>query len=303
MRAAYTSDIQQTFSNARFDGKMELNCPMSRYTTFKIGGAAQVLLEAAGLSDIQTAVDICKTNGHPFFIMGNGSNLLVRDCGYDGVIIRLGSAFSEVSADGCVICAKAGALLPQIANFALSKGLSGFEFAAGIPGSAGGALVMNAGAYGGEMADIVRSAKVLRNGRVIELSEKELELGYRHSALIGSGDIALELCYELVPGNTSDIKSRMDELREARSSKQPLNLPSAGSAFKRPEGAFAAKLIDDCGLKGFSVGGAQVSQKHAGFVVNAGGATAADVIALTDIVIEKVRRETGYLLEREFIII
>ena len=301
MKAEYSCDIQEIFSKEQFEGKVQPNCPMSGYTTFKIGGAAKILINAACFCDIAKAIELSEKNGLPYFVMGNGSNLLVSDSGYDGVIIRLSSAFSEISADGCTVCAQAGALLPQIANFALSKSLCGFEFAAGIPGSAGGALVMNAGAYGGEMADIICGAKVLRCGKVVDLVPAELNLSYRHSALMNTNDIVLEVSYSLSEGDSSDIKARMDELRIARSSKQPLNLPSAGSAFKRPQGAFAAKLIDGCGLKGFSVGGAQVSPKHAGFIVNLGGATSADVTELTDIVIEKVKSETGYLLEREFI--
>lgn len=297
------SRIQRTFEGITFDGTLCKDSPLKKYTTFKIGGNAAALLNAASAEDIEKAVKAAKENDIPFFVMGNGSNVLARDEGYSGIVIRLAPAMSQIRAEGTVIHAGAGALLSQISNAALDHSLAGFEFAGGIPGSAGGALVMNAGAYGGEMADIVVGAKVVREGEITSILPGEMDLCYRHSSFMENDDVIIEVSFRLSQGDPREIREKMAELRDQRNSKQPMNLPSAGSAFKRPKGSYASKLIDECGLKGLSVGGAQVSPKHAGFVVNNGAATARDVIELTDKIIKIVFDKTGYRLEREFIIL
>ncbi|MGI5899567.1 MAG: UDP-N-acetylmuramate dehydrogenase [Christensenellales bacterium] len=303
MKNDIVSRIQRAFEGVPFDGSLCKNAPLKKHTTFKIGGDAAVLLNAASAGDIEKAIVIANENGIPFFVMGNGSNVLARDEGYAGIVIRLSKAMAQIRPEGAVLHAQAGALLSQIASAALERFLTGFEFAGGIPGSAGGALVMNAGAYGGEMADIVVGAKVVRRGEVVSVSPAEMDLCYRHSSFMGSDDVIVEVSFRLTPGDPQKIREKMEDLRAQRNFKQPMHLPSAGSAFKRPKGSYASKLIDECGLKGLSVGGAQVSPKHAGFVVNNGGATARDVIDLTEKIIEIVFAQTGYRLEREFIIL
>ncbi|MBQ2817611.1 MAG: UDP-N-acetylmuramate dehydrogenase [Clostridia bacterium] len=284
-----------------FDHKGELlfDEPLSKHTTFRTGGNARALLLCENISDIKNAVSWAKANGVRFYILGNGSNTIAPDSGYDGLIIKLGKAFSEITVNGCEITACAGALLPKVASTALENSLTGFEFACGIPGSVGGALTMNAGAYGGEMSHIVKSARLIRSGEVIEVTKDELDLSYRHSALMGTDDIITDVTYTLNKGDKDLIKQKMDELKAAREQKQPVELPSAGSTFKRPEGYFAAALIDECDLKGRRIGGAEVSKKHAGFIVNIGGATTGDIIALIDAVKEEVYNKKGVMLEPE----
>ncbi len=298
-----SSEIYALCAEAGFSGALIKDAPMSAYTTFKIGGPAAALLEPSCENDVDIALKTAKTGGFPCFVMGNGSNLLVRDEGFEGLIIRFGQAFADISCEDGIIRARAGALLPKIAQAALAGSLAGFEFACGIPGSAGGALVMNAGAYGGEMSQAVDKALIYSGGELKERTNAELGLSYRHSALMGSGAVVLSVEYRLSPGEGKQIAARMEELKAKRSQKQPVNLPSAGSAFKRPKGGFAAKLIEDCGLKGLCVGGAMISCKHAGFIVNTGGATAADVLELTGAVHARVLSRTGISLEREFIVL
>ena len=236
----------------------------------------------------------------PYYIIGNGSNLLVSDAGYRGVIVQIYKEMNEVKVEGDLVKAQAGALLSGIAAKALGAELSGFEFASGIPGTIGGACVMNAGAYGGEMKDVLESVTVLTGeGKIIELGRNELELGYRTSVIAKKGYIVLGAVLKLERGDGEKIKTYMDELKEKRVTKQPLEYPSAGSTFKRPEGYFAGKLIQDSGLKGFTVGGAQVSEKHSGFVINKGNATAADVMELIRQVTAKVKEDTGVTMEPE----
>lgn len=243
---------------------------------------------------------MCEDNRMPYFIMGNGSNLLVSDTGYDGVVIQLFKNFADITVEGQRIRAKAGALLSKIANRAMEKGLTGFEFAAGIPGTTGGAIVMNAGAYGGEMKDIVEEVTALdEKGNIRVLKVGELELGYRTSVLQKKSYIALEVVFRLAHGSKEDIKARMDELKGLRVARQPLEYPSAGSTFKRPEGNYAGKLIMEAGFRGYQVGGARISDKHCGFVINTGEATAADVMELVRQIQEKVYRDTGITLELE----
>lgn len=273
---------------------------MKKHTTFRVGGPADYFTVPVTKEEVKAVVDICKEMQIPYYILGNGSNLLVSDEGYRGVIIQLYKEMSGIEVDGTVIRAQAGASLAKIANAALEAELTGFEFAAGIPGTIGGACVMNAGAYGGEMKDVLVEVTVLtQDGEVLTLVNSELELGYRTSVIAKKDYIVLEAVIELQPGKAEDIKAIMDDLREKRVSKQPLEYPSAGSTFKRPEGHFAGKLIQDAGLRGFKVGGAQVSEKHCGFVINAGNATAHDVDELMKQVSAKVEEQFGVTLEPE----
>ncbi|MBP3487718.1 MAG: UDP-N-acetylmuramate dehydrogenase [Roseburia sp.] len=273
--------------------------PMSRHTTFRVGGPADVLV-TPDRSALAQVVALCKKEQTPYCIIGNGSNLLVGDGGIRGVVIETKGALNTLRADGERIVAGAGALLSQAASRAASQGLSGMEFAAGIPGTVGGAVVMNAGAYGGEMKDIIESVTVLdQECREKVLSVEELELGYRSSSILKNGYIVLEAVFHLAAGDAAQIKARMQELAGQRMAKQPLEYPSAGSTFKRPEGYFAGKLIMDAGLRGYQVGGAQVAEKHCGFVINRGGATAADIVKLMEDVKCEVERQFHVTLEPE----
>ncbi len=274
--------------------------PMSKHTTFRVGGPADYFLIPKTAEEVVKLVALCKEEKIPFYIIGNGSNLLVSDAGYAGAIIQIGRRMNEISVEGTTIKAQAGALLSAIGNKALDHSLGGFEFAAGIPGCLGGACVMNAGAYGGEMKDILKSVTVLNTkGQIEELPAEDLDLGYRTSLIGKRGDIVLEAKMELTEKDPEEIKALMDDLRQKRMEKQPLEYPSAGSTFKRPEGYFAGKLIQDAGLKGFQVGGAQVSEKHSGFVINKDHASAADIDSLMRQVSEKVEEKFGVPLEAE----
>ena len=274
--------------------------PMKKHTTFRVGGNADYFVMPQNASEVKKVVELCKNTSMPYYILGNGSNLLVGDKGYRGVIIQIYKEMNEIQVEGERIKAQAGALLSRIGNIALEAELAGFEFASGIPGTVGGAVVMNAGAYGGEMKDIIINATVLtQDGEIVTLNKEELELGYRTSVVAKKGYIVLEAEYQLQKGDKSAIRARMDELKNQRVTKQPLEYPSAGSTFKRPEGYFAGKLIQDAGLRGFQVGGAQVSEKHCGFVINKEQATAADIMELMRQVSEKVMKEFGVKLEPE----
>ena len=277
-----------------------LDEPMKKHTTFRVGGNADYFVMPKNVQEVQSVVAFCKENEIPYYVIGNGSNLLVSDAGYRGVIIQIYKEMNEIRIEGTSVHVQAGALLSRIGNETYTAGLTGFEFAAGIPGTVGGAVVMNAGAYGGETKDILASATVLTtDGEVLTLYNSELELGYRTSIIAKKGYIVLEAEYQLAYGDKEAIRARMDELKVQRVTKQPLEYPSAGSTFKRPEGYFAGKLIQDAGLRGFSVGGAQVSEKHCGFVINTGEATASDVMELIRQVAEKVHQEFGVTLEPE----
>ena len=274
--------------------------PMSRHTTFRVGGPADFFVTPKAKEEVRDVVRICKEAGMPYYIIGNGSNLLVSDAGYRGVIVQIYKEMNEVKVEGDLVKAQAGALLSGIAAKALWAELSGFEFASGIPGTIGGACVMNAGAYGGEMKDVLESVTVLTGeGKIIELGRNELELGYRTSVIAKKGYIVLGAVLKLERGDGEKIKTYMDELKEKRVTKQPLEYPSAGSTFKRPEGYFAGKLIEDAGLRGFQVGGAQVSEKHCGFVINRDHATAADIMELMRQVQIRVKENSGVDLEPE----
>ena len=274
--------------------------PMSRHTTFRVGGPADFFVTPKAKEEVRDVIRICKEAGMPYYIIGNGSNLLVSDAGYRGVIVQIYKEMNEVKVEGDLVKAQAGALLSGIAAKALGAELSGFEFASGIPGTIGGACVMNAGAYGGEMKDVLESVTVLTDGgKIIELGRNELELGYRTSVIAKKGYIVLGATLKLERGDGEQIKTYMDELKEKRVTKQPLEYPSAGSTFKRPEGYFAGKLIEDAGLRGFQVGGAQVSEKHCGFVINRDYATAADIMELMRQVQIRVKENSGVDLEPE----
>lgn len=272
---------------------------LKSHTTFKVGGPADAFV-CPRKDELQTVLQIAGEYNVPVTVIGNGSNLLVSDKGVRGLVIEIGKQISDIVVEDTVITAGAGAILGKVAAVALDAGLSGMEFAAGIPGSVGGAVVMNAGAYGGEMKDILISATVLtQDGQIKEIDAKDLDLSYRHSCIPDKGYIVVEAKYGLKNGEKTQIKAQMDELRDKRLDKQPLEFPSAGSTFKRPEGYFAGKLIMDAGLRGYSVGDAQVSEKHCGFVVNKGQATANDILTLIKDVQDKVKEEFDVNLETE----
>lgn len=276
------------------------NEPMSRHTTFRIGGPADYFAVPHNQEEIKSLIGLCRKEKVPHFILGNGSNLLVGDKGFRGVVIQIYKNLCDIRVEGNCIYAQAGALLSKVAAEALASGLKGAEFSSGIPGTLGGAVMMNAGAYGGEMKQILERAVVLTSeGEILTLGIEELALGYRTSIIATNGYVVLEAVLKLEPGNPDEIRAYMAELKEKRVTKQPLEYPSAGSTFKRPEGYFAGKLIEDAGLRGFQVGNAQVSQKHCGFVINRGGATAEEVISLMEQVADKVEAMSGVRLEPE----
>lgn len=274
--------------------------PMSSHTTFRIGGPAAAYVCPDGEPGLKTVLSFCQREGLPFFILGNGSNLLVSDAGYEGVVISMTEGLTRLEAEGERIFAASGQLLSRTAKMALKEGLTGLEFAAGIPGTIGGALVMNAGAYGAEIKDVLEYARVMTpEGEILTLGPEELKMGYRTSCIPAMGYTVLEACFHLKKGNRDEIEAYMNELSLKRREKQPLQYPSAGSTFKRPKGHFAARLIEDAGLKGFAVGGAQVSEKHSGFVINRGNATAADVMELCRQIRERVKTQFDVELEME----
>lgn len=274
--------------------------PMEKHTTFRIGGPSDYFVLPKNIEEIQGVLTLCKEQNVPFYILGNGSNLLVSDTGFRGVMIHLGKYMNKIEVEGTCIRAQVGALLSKIAGEALRQELTGFEFASGIPGTLGGAVMMNAGAYGGEMKDVLEEVTALTpDGELLVLKKEELDLGYRTSVIGKKGYIALEALIRLEKGNPEEIRATMDDLTERRTTKQPLEYPSAGSTFKRPEGYFAGKLIQDAGLRGFTVGGAQISEKHCGFVINKDHATAKDVVELMREVSDRVEAKFGVPLEPE----
>ncbi len=282
------------------EGNVLVNEPMSRHTTFCVGGPADLFLKP-GEEELPWVMELLKRRQIPVTVIGKGSNLLVGDKGVRGAVIEVGGRMAKIRhIGGECITAQAGAPLARVAQEACKKGLSGLEFAAGIPGGIGGAIVMNAGAYGGEMKDIVTHVKVLDgDGNVRELSNRQMEFAYRNSCVIKNGYLVLEASFRLQSMDEARIRREMEELREQRMAKQPLEYPSAGSTFKRPEGHFAGKLIMDAGLSGYSVGGAQVSKKHCGFVINRGDATAGDIRSVIRHVQETVKEKFGVDLNTE----
>lgn len=294
------NSIENMFCMTLGSDNVRLHEPMKKHTTFRIGGPADYYLCPHSTEELQKILQICKENKMEFFVLGNGSNLLVSDKGYRGVVIRLWKNFSDIVTKEDTITVKAGALLSKVAAEALEEGLTGMEFASGIPGTIGGAVVMNAGAYGGEMKDIIKEVTVLtKEGDILTISKEEMNFGYRTSVVKEKGYVVISVVLQLKKGDRAEIRKVMDDLKERRVTKQPLDMPSAGSTFKRPEGYFAGKLIMDAGLRGFSVGGAQISEKHCGFVVNKGDATAADVLGLIKEVQKRVQEKFGVALEPE----
>lgn len=294
------SEIIKKFCDLLGEERVFTGEAMSRHTTFKIGGPADYFLMPDKGTDVGRIVKICKESAIPYFILGNGSNLLVGDGGYRGAVIQIYKNMSAVTVEGTKITVQAGSLLSSVAAAAKNAALTGFEFAGGIPGTMGGAVVMNAGAYGGEMKDVLTEVTVMdEEGEIVTLPADKLELGYRTSIIKTAGYIVLEAKLQLKEGNPEVIRETMKDLTIRRTTKQPLEYPSAGSTFKRPEGYFAGKLIMDSGLAGYQVGGAQVSEKHCGFVINAGGATARDVRTLMDNVRDIVYKKYGVTLEPE----
>lgn len=276
--------------------------PMSRHTTFQVGGEAECIVVVETQEELSKIISYLGKLEQDYFVLGNGSNLLVGDKGYQGVIVKLGPRLGMIRAEGNHIAVGAGASLSKTAVAAKDSGLSGLEFAAGIPGSIGGAIVMNAGAYGGEMKQVVKMVRVMdKEGEILTLDNDIMEFGYRTSIIRDRPFIVVGAVLELKPGNKDEIGAKMEELMRQRKSKQPLEYPSAGSTFKRPEGYYAGKLIMDAGLRGYRIGGAQVSEKHCGFVVNTGGATAADIKELIEEVRERVIDRFHVRLEPEVI--
>lgn len=296
-------DLQEIFAGCT-QKPLLLAEPMSRHTSFRIGGPADVMALPQNESELQALLLKARASRTPVTLIGNGSNLLVRDKGIRGLVVKLGNMLNDIEAKGSSITFGSGVSLALASKKAASLGLSGLEFAVGIPGSIGGAVYMNAGAYDGEMAKVVAAVRVMNAaGELKELKAEQLDFAYRHTALQGSGWFVTSVTVALQPGEQEAIDAKMADFSQRRISKQPLELPSAGSMFKRPPGYFAGTLIDQTGLKGYTVGGAQVSRKHAGFVVNIGGATAADVLQLIADVQEKVYAAHGVRLEPEVLVL
>lgn len=284
------------------DERLLFHESMSKYTTFRVGGEAECIMMIHTEEELAKLIPYLNQIEQEFFILGNGSNLLVGDKGYNGIIVKLGGPMEEIDVEGTHIVAGAGALLSKVAATARVNSLTGMEFAAGIPGSIGGAIVMNAGAYDGEMKQIVESVRVMdRNGQIMTLDNDTMEFGYRTSIIKNRPFIVLEVVLRLTEGDEEQIGARMQELAGLRKSKQPLEYPSAGSTFKRPDGYYAGKLIMDAGLRGYRIGGAQVSEKHCGFVVNRGNAAAADIREVIEEVQERVKEKFHVTLEPEII--
>lgn len=291
------------FKDIYSEDSIKVNEPMKNHISFKVGGPADILLEPSNDMQVIKTIKICRDNNVPYMIIGNGSNLLVKDGGIRGVVIKL-SGLNSVNVDKNYITAGAGVVLKEVSDVALDNSLTGFEFASGIPGSVGGAVFMNAGAYDGEMKNIINSVTVLdKNDNIITLPKEKLEFGYRTSNIKTEDYIVLSAQFELQLGDKDKINNRIEELTQKRVEKQPLEYASAGSTFKRPEGYFAGKLIQDAGLKGFSVGDAEVSQKHSGFVINTGNATAQDVLDVIKHVQDEVKNQFGVELKTEVRII
>ncbi|MDE6788244.1 MAG: UDP-N-acetylmuramate dehydrogenase [Ruminococcus sp.] len=288
----------------RLNCKVIAEADLSDYTTFKIGGACRALIDVCSAESTAELLRYTVKNNIKYAVIGRGSNIIASDNGFDGIILHFGSAFSDISVNDTSITAQAGAMLSAVCRKAQESGLSGMENLFGIPGTVGGALYMNAGAYGSEMKDIAVSAEYIdENGDINTISSDDMDLSYRHSIFAEKDCIITSVTMNLKKGNPDSIKSAMNECMQKRASKQPLEYASAGSTFKRPKGSYASLLIEQCGLKGLSVGGAEVSTKHSGFVINKGGATCADVLELCEKVRTVVNEKTGYILELEPVIL
>lgn len=289
-----------SFLEKAFPGQFQIHVPMAQYTTFRVGGPADILVSPNSQEEVCTLLVAIQAEQVPCTILGNGSNVLVLDKGIRGVVLKLGNALNGLVIEGTRIRVEAGVLLSRLATAAADAGLTGLEFASGIPGSLGGAILMNAGAYGGEIGNLVRTVTVVDpNGQVRNLDREQMDFRYRHSVVMETGDIILSATLELAPDDPEAIHERIRDLTQKRITKQPLNFPSAGSTFKRPPGYFAAALIDQAGLRGYRVGDAQVSEKHTGFVVNRGHATASEILQLMDDVKTRVHAMSGVWLEPE----
>ena len=296
-------DLKNLFSNIYSKDEVKINALMKEHINFEVGGPADILLIPSKVEQIIESIKICKENNIPYFVMGNGSNLLVKDGGIRGVVIKL-TGLTNLEVKDEEIKADCGVMLKELSDKALENSLTGLEFACGIPGSVGGAVFMNAGAYNGEIKNVIKEAEVITSsGEIITLSKDELELGYRTSKVMKDNSIVINATFKLEKGNKEEIKETIDDLTQKRQEKQPLEYPSAGSTFKRPEGYFAGKLIQDSGLKGYSIGGAAVSSKHSGFVINKGNATAKDILDLIAYIQEKVKKQFGVELHTEVRII
>lgn len=285
------------------ENDIKIDEKLSSYVNFKVGGPADILLIPKSKEQVVKSVEVCKENKIPFYLIGNGSNILVRDGGFRGVVISL-KEVNTIIVDGDKIEAECGAMLKAVSDKAMENSLTGFEFACGIPGTIGGAVFMNAGAYDGEIAHVIESAEIIdEECNIVRLSNKDLDFGYRSSIVMKKGYTVLSAVFKLEKGQVKTIKELVDDLTNKRESKQPLEYPSAGSTFKRPTGYFAGKLIQDAGLKGYSIGGAAVSEKHSGFVINKGNATAKDITDLIKYIQDEVKRQFGVELHPEVRII
>ena len=299
-------EFGEKLKNTLVKSEISFDEPMKKHTTFRVGGNADIYVSVAD-GELRDVLALCNEAKIPFTVIGNGSNILVGDGGIRGVVIEMGNLYAGIEVldetpEGEVfVGACAGAMLSSLSSFAASRGLTGLEFASGIPGTVGGAVTMNAGAYGGEIKDVIVEAQCMdpATGERVFLKRDELNLGYRHSVVMERPIIVTSAEFLLKKGDKAEIEAHIEDIKQKRIEKQPLNFPSAGSTFKRPEGYFAGKLIEDAGLKGFSVGGAEVSEKHAGFVINKGGATAADIRALIEAVSDRVFEASGVRLEPE----
>lgn len=307
-RTGFTEDIMNTVladSLEEIVGSEHIKYsePMARHTSFKVGGPADILICPADARELSDAVAQCRKHQIPYYILGNGSNLLVRDGGYRGVVIDM-TRMNGVCAEGTRVRAQSGATLKDAAQMAQRAGLTGLEFACGIPGTVGGGVRMNAGAYDGELKNVIASIDVLTpEGEILTLDNPACHFGYRHSIIQEAPYIVLSAVFELAPGERAAIQEKMDDLNRRRAEKQPLEYPSAGSTFRRPQGYFAGKLIQDIGFKGKQVGGAQVSEKHSGFVINRGNATAQDILTLIAMIQHEVKQQFGVDIQREVIVI
>lgn len=301
-RVKNSIDLGDIMKLTDFSG-IKYNEPMSVHTTFRAGGPADMLFEPETAEELLAVLEAAKAENVPVTIIGNGSNLLVRDGGVRGLVVKLAKKFSKVETNGEYITAHSGALMSAVANAALQSELGGLEFASGIPGTIGGGLYMNAGAYGGELSQVVESAEYVADGMIKTITKDNMSLGYRHSIFAENGGIITSVRMKLYKDSRENILEKMTDFKQRRIEKQPLEFPSAGSTFKRPQGHFAGALIESAGLKGKNIGGAEVSQKHAGFIINRGGAKSADILALIEYVKKTVFENSGVMLEPEVRII
>lgn len=290
------------FSNIVGEQNVLLSEPMSKHTTFRVGGEAEYFVNINSRESLVKIMKMISQVGREFFVLGKGSNLLVSDSGYEGVVLNMGDCITGIAVSGTRLTVQAGTSLAEVARVAAEHGLTGFEFASGIPGTMGGAVVMNAGAYDGEMSQVIQNVTVVTyDGEIMDIDNNSMEFGYRTSAIKKKPFVVLEAVINLQQGDRETILARMAELNSRRREKQPLEFPSAGSTFKRPEGFFAGKLIMDAGLRGLCIGDAQVSEKHCGFIINKGNATATDINCLINEVVERIKSQTGVCLEPEVI--